>query len=80
MFYLTTHMFIYGYMASDIIKDHSYSEIGNTLPPLHGLLSPISSKGSFIRTIHRQDSTNHSLCYTSRGALAGARNSSLGPS
>ena len=28
---------------------------------------------------HRQDNTYHSLCYTSRGALAGARNSSMGP-
>ena len=27
---------------------------------------------------HRQDSTYHSLCYTSRGALAGMRNSSMG--
>ena len=27
---------------------------------------------------HRQDSTYHSLCYTSRGALAGTRNSSMG--
>ena len=27
---------------------------------------------------HRQDSTYHGLCYTSRGALAGTRNSSLG--
>ena len=28
---------------------------------------------------HKQDSTYHSLCYTSRGALAGMRNSSMGP-
>ena len=28
---------------------------------------------------HRQDSTHHDLCYTSRGALAGTRNSSMGP-
>ena len=28
---------------------------------------------------HRQDSTYHSLCYTSRGALADTRNSSMGP-
>ena len=28
---------------------------------------------------HRQDCTYHSLCYTSRGALAGTRNSSMGP-
>ena len=34
----------------------------------------ISSKGSFICTSHRQDSTYHGLCYTSRGALAGMRN------
>ena len=27
---------------------------------------------------HRQDNTYHGLCYTSRGALAGARNSSMG--
>ena len=26
-----------------------------------------------------QDSTYHSVCYTSRGALAGTRNSSMGP-
>ena len=28
---------------------------------------------------HRQDSTYHGLCYTSRGALAGTRNISMGP-
>ena len=28
---------------------------------------------------HRQDNTYHSLCYTSRGALGGMRNSSMGP-
>ena len=26
---------------------------------------------------HRQDNTYHGLCYTSRGALAGTRNSSM---
>ena len=47
--YLTTHSthFIYGYMASDMVKDHSDSEKGNLLPP-HRLLLSISSKGSFI--------------------------------
>ena len=54
LFYLTTHSthFIYGYMASDIImvKNHSDSERGNPIPP-HGLLFPISSKGSIICTI-----------------------------
>ena len=28
---------------------------------------------------HRQDNTYHVLCYTSRGALAETRNSSMGP-
>ena len=28
---------------------------------------------------HREDSTYHSLCYTSRGALAGMKNNSMGP-
>ena len=28
---------------------------------------------------HRQDNTYHSLCYTSRGALSGTRNSSMAP-
>ena len=51
MFYLTmysTH-FIYGYMASYMVKDHSARQ-GNPLL-LHGLLFLISSKGSFICTI-----------------------------
>ena len=52
MFYLTTHSthFIYGYMASDMVKDHSDGERGNPLPPRR-LLFPINSKGSFICTI-----------------------------
>ena len=39
----STH-FIYGYVASDIIKDHSHWE----MVPLHWLLFPISSKGYCI--------------------------------
>ena len=52
MFYLTTHSthFINGYMASDMVKDHSDSEKGNPLLP-HRLLLSINSKGSFICTI-----------------------------
>ena len=45
MFYLTMHSthFIYGYIASGVVKDHSDSERGILLLP-HGLLFPISSK------------------------------------
>ena len=52
MFYLTTHSahFIYGYMSSGMVKDHSDNERGNPLPP-HGLLFSIDSKGSFICNI-----------------------------
>ena len=80
MFYFTTHsthfilrLYGVGYM----VKDHSDSERGNPLPP-HGLLFPINSKGSFISPSHREDSTYHDLCYTSRGTLAGTRNSAMG--
>ena len=47
-----------------MVKDNSDSEKGNPLPP-HRLLLSINSK----------DNTYHGLCYTSRGALAGTRNS-----
>ena len=44
----TFYLWLYG--IRHMVKDHSDSERGNTLPP-HGLLFPISSKGSFICTI-----------------------------
>ena len=73
MFYLR----LYG--IGHIVKDNSDSERENPLP-LHGLLFPINSKVFFLYApYHRQDSTYHGLCYTSRGALAGTRNSSMGP-
>ena len=58
-----------------MVKDHSDSERGNPLPP-HGLLFSIDSKGFLYAPSHSQDNTYHGLCYTSRGALAGTRNSS----
>ena len=64
----TFYLRLYG--VRHMVKDHSDSERGNPLPP-HGLLFSINSKGSFIWPSHRQDST-------SRGALAGTRNSSMG--
>ena len=82
VFYLTTHsthfiLRLYG--VGHMVNDHSDSERGNPLPPL-GLLFPINSKGFLYASSHRQDSTNHGLCYNSRGALVGTRNSSMGPS
>ena len=44
----TFYLRLYG--VGHMVKNHSDSERGNPLPP-HGLLIPISSKGSFIFTI-----------------------------
>ena len=41
-------IWLYGYMVTE---DHSDSERENLMPSLHGILFPISSKGSFICTI-----------------------------
>ena len=38
-----------------------------------------SERGNPLPPLYRQDNTYHGLCYTSRGALAGPRNSSMGP-
>ena len=60
-----------------MLKNHSDRERGNPLP-LHRLLFSISSKVFLYASSHRQDNTHHGLCYTSRGALAGTRNSPMG--
>ena len=75
MFYLTTHSthFIYGYMASDIWLRTIQIAREETR---HGLLFP---KALLYAPSHRQDNTYHGLWYTSRGALAGTRNISMGP-
>ena len=80
MFYLTTYSthYLRLYGIGHMVKDHSDSERGNPLLP-YELVFSISSKGSLYAPSHRQDSIYHSLCYTSRGALAGTRNSSMGP-
>ena len=67
----TFYLRLYG--VRHMVKDHSDSEKGNPLPP-HRLLFTINSKGSF----YMHHPTYHGLCYTSRGALAGTRNSSMG--
>ena len=44
----TFYLRLYG--VRHMVEDHSHSNKRNTLPP-HGLLFPISSKGSFIYII-----------------------------
>ena len=64
MFYLTTHSthFIYGYMGSDMVKNHS------------GYSFRLAARVLLYASSHRQDNTYHG-----RGALAGTRDSPMGP-
>ena len=81
MFYLTTHSthFIYGYMASDIWLRTILIVRKETCCRHIGYSYRLTARVLLYAPSHRQDCTYHSLCYTSRGALAGTRNSSMGP-
>ena len=81
MFYLTTHSthFIYVYMASDIWLRTILIVRKETRCRHIGYSFWLTARVLLYAPSHRQDSTYHSLCYTSRGALAGMRNSSMGP-
>ena len=73
----TFYLWLYG--VRHMAKDHSDSKREN-LVPLHGLLFPINSNNQQLYApSHRQDSTYHSLCYTSCGELTRMINSSMGP-
>ena len=80
MFYLTTHSthFIYGYMASDIWLRTILIVRKETRCRHIGYYLRLTARVLLYAPSHRQDSTYHGLCYTSRGALAGTRNSSMG--
>ena len=81
MFYLTTHSthFIYGYMASDIWLRTILIVRKETRCRHIGYSYRLTARVLLYAPSHRQDSTYHGLWYTSRGALAGTRNSSMGP-
>ena len=81
MFYLTTHSthFIYGYMASDIWLRTILIVRKETRCRHIGYSYRLTARVLLYAPSHRQDNTYHSLCYTSRGALAGTRNSSMDP-
>ena len=73
----STH-FIYGYMVSDIWlrtilivrKENRCHHIGYSFR--------LTARVLLYAPSHRQDSTYHGLCYTTRGALAGTRNNICG--
>ena len=81
MFYLTTHSthFIYGYMASDIWLRTILIVRKETRCRHIGYSYRLTARVLLYAPSHRQDNTYHGLCYTSRGALAGTKNSSMGP-
>ena len=81
MFYLTTHSthFIYGYMASDIWLTTILIVRKETRCRHIGYSYRLTARVLLYAPSHRQDNTYHGLCYTNRGALAGTRNSSMGP-
>ena len=81
MFYLTTHSthFIYGYMASDIWLRTILIVRKETRCRHIGYSYRLTARVILYARSHRQDNTYHGLCYTSRGSLAGTRNSLMGP-
>ena len=81
MFYLTTHSthFIYGYITSDIWLRTILIVRKETRCRHIGYSFQLAARVLLYAPSHRQDSTYHGLCYTSRGALAGTINSSMGP-
>ena len=76
MFYLTTHSthFIYGYMTSDIWLRTILIVRKETRCRHMGYSFRLTARVLLYAPSHRQDSTYHGLCYTSRGTLAGTRN------
>ena len=81
MFYLMTHSthFIYGYMVSDIWLRTILIVRKETHCRHIGYSYRLTARVLLYAPSHRQDNTYHGLCYTSHGALAGTRNSSMGP-
>ena len=80
MFHLTMHSthFIYGYMASDIWLRTILIVRKETRCGHIGYSYRLTARVLLYAPSHRQDNTYHGLCYTSRGALAGTRTSSMG--
>ena len=80
MFYLTTHSthFIYGYLASDIWL-RTILIVRKETRCRYRYSFQLPARVLLYAPSHRQDNTYHSLCYSTRGALAGTRNISMGP-
>ena len=77
MFYLTTHSthFIYGYMALDIWLRTTQIVREETRCRHMSYSFRLAARVLLYASSHRQDSTYHSFCYTSRRTLDETRNS-----
>ena len=62
----------------DMVEDHSITR-EETCCHHMGCSFQLAARVLLYASSHRLNNTYHSLCYTSRGALAGTRNSSMGP-
>ena len=60
-----------------MVKDHTVRE--ETHCHHMGYSFWLPARVLLYASSHRQDNTYHDLCYTSHGALAGTKNSSMGP-
>ena len=79
LFYDTLNTFylrLYG--ITYMVKDHSDSEREETHCRHMGYSFWLAARVLLYASSQGQDNTYHSLCYTSRGALAGMRDSSMG--
>ena len=72
----TFYLRLYG--IRHMVKDHSDSEKETRCRHI-GYSYRLTARVLLYAPSHRQDNTYHGLCYTSRGALAGTRNNSMGP-
>ena len=72
----TFYLRLYG--IRHMVKDHLDSERGKRCRHI-GYSFWLTVRVILYAPSHRQDSTYCALCYTSRGALAGTRYSSMGP-
>ena len=68
----TFYLRLYG--IRHMVKDHSDSEREETCCSHIGYSFQLAARVLIYVSSDRQDNTYHSLCYTSRGALAGMRN------
>ena len=66
------------YGVSHMVKDHSDNERITSCRHM-GYSFRLAAKVILYASSHRQESTYHGFCYTSRGALAGTRYSTMCP-